>query len=196
MERKTLAQAIANLPAQSPLRVIIGAGDQCWDGWIATGRAALDLTRGADWAVFDTQPADAFLCEHVFEHLTLAEAHKAAAHIIAALKPGGWVRIAVPDGNFPNAEYQKMVQVGGPGPSDHPAADHKVVFTLETLAPVFEQAGFQVDPLEHCDSQGRFHFHQWDWAEGPIYRSLRSDHRNSRDQLGFVSLILDAKKPA
>lgn len=195
MESETLSGRLAKTPPDQPVRVIIGAGDQAWDGWIATGRDDLDLTRPGDWAVFDARPADAFLCEHVFEHLTMSQARAAAKHIIGALVPGGRLRVAVPDGRFPDADYQRMVRVGGPGPADHPAADHKTVFTLDTLSQVLDSAGFVIDPLEYCDTAGRLHYHQWDWADGPIYRSLLSDHRNSADHLGFVSLIVDAFKP-
>ncbi|WP_027483525.1 hypothetical protein [Deinococcus pimensis] len=60
---------------------------------------------------------------------------------------------------------------------------------------VFETAGFEVDLLEYCDEAGRFHDHGWDVTTGPIYRSLLLDHRNRDGKLGFVSLILDARRP-
>ena len=112
------------------------------------------------------------------------------------LKPGGFLRCAVPDANFRDPEYQAAVQVGGPGPADHPAADHKIVFDYRLLGEVFASAGFDVDLLEYCDESGRFHYNQWALASGPIYRSLRMDHRNRDGRLGFVSLILDARKPS
>jgi len=101
----------------------------------------------------------------------------------------------VPDANFPDPEYQRTVQVGGPGPPDHPAADHKVVYDFRRFAALFSGAGFEVDLLEFCDEAGRFHYHGWDVATGPVYRSLLLDHRNRDGRLGFVSLILDARKP-
>lgn len=88
-----------------------------------------------------------------------------------------------------------MVQIGGPGPADHPAADHKTVYDHERLSEVLEAAGFEIDLLEYCDRAGRFHYHGWDPASGPIYRSLMLDHRNRDGRLGFVSLIVDAKRP-
>jgi hypothetical protein len=76
-----------------------------------------------------------------------------------------------------------MIQIGGPGPSDHPAADHKFVHTYRTFVPIFEEAGFIVDLLEYCDENGRFHYHQWDQKTGPIYRSLviRSSEQRRRN---------------
>lgn len=102
--------------------------------------------------------------------------------------------MAVPDANFPDAEYQKTVQVGGPGPANHPAADHQMVYDYRLFQSIFEEAGFKVELLEYCDEQGRFHYHGWDMATGPIYRSLLGDHRNRGDKLGFVSIMLEARK--
>jgi predicted SAM-dependent methyltransferase len=59
------------LSDSEPLKVIIGAGDQRWPGWVATQKEQLDLLKPADWEkAFERRPADAFLCEHVWEHLT------------------------------------------------------------------------------------------------------------------------------
>jgi len=185
-----------NHPAGEPLRIILGAGEQRYPGWIATQQADLDLLDPGGWAAsFGERRADAFLCEHVWEHMTEAEGRAAAALCFAYLKPGGYLRCAVPDAHFPDAEYQRTVQIGGPGPSDHPAADHKIVYTAELFADVFRGAGFAVDLLEYCDPAGRFHYHQWDPARGQIYRSLRVDHRNRDGALKSVSIIVDAVKP-
>lgn len=185
------------IATRTPLRIIIGAGEQKWVGWVPTHQDQLDLLKPEDWALrFQTRLADAFLCEHVWEHLTEAEGRNAACLCYRYLKPGGYLRCAVPDAYFPNSEYQHIVQVGGPGPKDHPAADHKMVYDYKLLSDVFEVAGFKVDLLEYCDEKGRFHYNQWSPEDGPIYRSLRSDHRNANGQLGFVSLIIDAHKLA
>lgn len=88
------------------------------------------------------------------------------------------------------------MQVGVPGPTGHPAADHRIVYEYQLFSDVFVRAGFDVDLLEYCDASGRFHYDQWSLASGPIYRSLLMDHRNRAGRLGFVSLIVDAKKPS
>lgn len=184
-------------PVPDPsLRIILGAGAQRWPGWSATQREDLDLLLPATWEAFlGERRADALLCEHVWEHLTEDEGRAAATICYRFLKPGGLLRCAVPDANFPDADYQRAARPGGPGPADHPAADHKIVYDHRRFAAVFADAGFTVDLLEWCDESGRFHFNYWDPADGPIYRSLRSDHRNADGKLGFVSLILDAHKP-
>jgi len=187
---------IQSTPFDQPLKIIIGAGEQRYDGWIATQKEDLDLVDPAMWAqIFGERQVDAFLCEHVWEHLTEEEGYLAAELCYHYLKPGGYLRCAVPDGYFPNEAYQRVIQVGGPGSVDHPAADHKIVYTYERFCAVFTAAGFEVDLLEYCDANGRFHYNHWNPQAGMIYRSLRFDHRNRHGELNSVSLLLDAIKP-
>ena len=178
------------------LRVILGAGNTAQEGWISTQEHDLNLLNWNDFErKFGRESVDAFLSEHVWEHMTEEQGRTAAANCFAALKPGGYIRCAVPDANFRNAAYQQMVQVGGPGPSDHPAASHKIVYSASQLADVFEAAGFEVTLLEYCDNNGDFHFNWWNPDDGKIGRSYRFDTRNSPEALGMVSIILDARKP-
>ncbi len=48
-----------------------------------------------------------------------------------------------------NEDYQHIVQVGGPGPKDHPASGHKIVHTYKTLTKMFAEAGFTISLLEY-----------------------------------------------
>jgi len=110
-----------------PLWVIIGAGEQRYDGWVPTHQDELDLASADSFETFfGDRLAAGMLCEHVWEHLDPAEANVAARNCFRFLLPGARLRVAVPDRLFPDEEYQQMVQVGGPGPVDHPAAGHKV----------------------------------------------------------------------
>ncbi len=183
---------LRRLSTFDPLRIIIGAGNQAWPGWIATQGDELNLLRRDQWeAMFGDRRIDALLCEHVWEHLTEFEGRAAAKLCYDFLRPGGYLRCAVPDANFRNEAHQRAVQVGGLGL----AADHKIVYDYRLFSDVFTSVGFVVALLEYCDEGGRFHFNYWDPADGPIDRSLRSDTRNRDGKLGFMSLILDAKKP-
>ncbi|TCM96590.1 putative SAM-dependent methyltransferase [Paenibacillus sp. BK033] len=178
------------------IRVVIGAGDYKNNPeWIQTQESDLDLLQRDQWAGrFKANTISAILAEHVWEHLDFNEGIEAAKICFEFLKPGGYVRCAVPDGYFPNEEYQRGVQIGGPGPADHPAASHKIVHTYKTLYSMFETAGFKVHLLEYCDENGIFHYNEWSEKKGLIYRSRRFDHRNKDGKLGFVSLIVDAVK--
>ena len=177
-------------------RIIVGASSQTYPGWRQTQRDELDLTRATDWAaIVPPGGLAAILMEHVWEHLSPGEAAVAATNCNVALRPGGYVRCAVPDGLFPDPDHQRTVRVGGPGPADHPAASHRVVYTWRTLPPVFTAAGFAVRLLEWWDDDGHFHAIPWDEADGFVYRSARFDHRNRAGQLGFTSLIINAIRP-
>lgn len=179
------------------LKLVIGAGEHDNNpGWEQTQEKDLNLLLRKDWAnKFSPNTLEAILAEHVWEHLTYEQGVQAAEICFEFLQPGGYIRCAVPDGYFPDESYQKMVQAGGPGPKDHPAASHKILHNYQTISSMFEEAGFKVDLLEYCDENGKFHYHQWDEKQGFIYRSKRFDHRNRGGNLGFVSLIVDATKP-
>lgn len=178
------------------MKIIIGAGETSYDGWISTQEKDLNLLSTSDWdKISPLESIDAMLAEHVWEHLTYEEGVEAAKNCFNRLKPGGYIRCAVPDKNFRNEWYQNMVQVGGPGPKDHAAASHKIVYDYKTLKTAFESAGFQVTLLEYCDENGDFHYSYWNEKDGRIGRSFRFDTRNSLEKLGMVSIIIDAKKP-
>jgi predicted SAM-dependent methyltransferase len=179
------------------IRVVVGAGGiNNNEGWIHTQEEELNLLNKDHWnRRFSPESISAILAEHVWEHLTYEEGVQAAENCYEFLKPGGYIRCAVPDALFPNEEYQNTVKIGGPGPKDHPAASHKIVHSYKTLKAMFETAGFQVQLLEYCDENGEFHYNHWDERKGFIYRSKRFDHRNQNGRLGFVSLIVDAIKP-
>ena len=179
------------------VKVVVGAGEHNNNpGWFQTQESELNLLRREDWEnTFSPNSLEAILAEHVWEHLTYEEGVQAAKTCFDFLKPNGYVRCAVPDGLFPDADYQINVQVEGPGPKDHPAASHKIVHNYKTITSMFTEAGFEVTLLEYCDEKGEFHYNDWDDNKGFIYRSKRFDHRNQSGQLGFVSLIIDAIKP-
>lgn len=186
---------IGAIPIDQPIKLIVGASSQNYPGWVQTQETELNLLNKADWELsFRNREIDVILSEHVWEHLTFEEGIEAAKLCYEFLRPGGYIRCAVPDAFFKNEEYQRIVQVGGPGPANHPAASHKIVHNHVSLVRMFESAGFKVRLLEYCDEQGDFHFNYWDPEGGFIYRSLRFDHRNKEGKLGFVSLIVDAFK--
>lgn len=184
------------MKTQEGLKVVVGSGEYNNNpDWLQTQETELNLLRRADWEKrFSPNSLEAILGEHVWEHLDYKEGSEAAKICFEFLKPGGYIRCAVPDAFFPDEDYQSGVQVGGPGPEDHPAASHKIVHNYKTITSMFEEAGFHVKLLEYSDVNGHFHYKEWDEKQGFIYRSKRFDHRNKNGNLGFVSLIVDAVK--
>ncbi len=123
---------LGDISSAEPVKIIIGASSQEYPGWIQTQEEELNLLRRSDWIhFFGERKIDAILAEHVWEHLTYEEGVEAAGICYDFLKPGGYIRCAVPDRLFRNEWYQNMVQIGGPGPKDHPAATIKLCTTTE-----------------------------------------------------------------
>jgi predicted SAM-dependent methyltransferase len=190
------ARAWRSRPASSlgaARRIILGAGETAHPRWTATEQAQLDVTRREDFARH-WQPGsrDAFLAEHVWEHLTGEQARRALAHCYEFLRPGGYLRIAVPDGLHPDPAYREWVRPGGNGPG---ADDHRVLYDHRSLRALLEEAGFRVRLLEYWTEQGEFRRRRWSAADGPVRRSSRYDPRNQGGVLRYTSLIADAFKP-
>jgi predicted SAM-dependent methyltransferase len=176
-----------------PLRIVLGASSTFDPGWIPTEIGALNILHPKDWErFFQPDSIDAMLAEHVWEHLTEAEGLAGAELCRKYLRPGGYLRIAVPDGWHPNPEYISWVKVGGTGAG---ASDHKVLYTCRSLKELLERAGFEVRLYEYFDEQGKFHFQEWSPGEGKIHRSKRFDKRNRNGALNYTSIVADAVKP-
>ena len=179
--------------SQAKVRIIVGAAGDRYEGWIATDKDMLDLLRDADWAYyFESKPVDAILAEHVWEHLDCSALILAAQNCFTYLKPGGYIRVAVPDGLHPDEEYIDYVKPGGWGVGSD---DHHVLYTYRTLEAVFALVGFETTLLEYFDERGTFHFQEWSPTDGMIERSSRYDRRNRTRELAYTSIILDARKP-
>ncbi|MGF1578532.1 MAG: hypothetical protein ACFCD0_04130 [Gemmataceae bacterium] len=191
--RVDLAETRKALKHATQKRIVIGASGLYDPGWIPTEIGVLNVLKKSDWnECFARNSIDALLAEHVWEHLTLDEGRLAAQHCYSYLRPGGNLRVAVPDGNHPDPEYIENVRVGGTGPGAH---DHKVLYTYRAFEGLFEEAGFEVTLLEYFDEQGTFHYTNWDTTNGTILRSHKLDERNTDGVLNYTSLILDARKP-
>jgi predicted SAM-dependent methyltransferase len=174
-------------------RILIGAGSTKQEGWFSTDQHTLDLGQRAQFRRYwSPGTRTAFCAEHVWEHLDEATAKAATANCFEFLRSGGTLRIAVPDGLHPSAEYREHVRPGGSGPG---ADDHKILHTHATLVPLLAAAGFRVRLLEWWDEQGAFHAEPWSAEQGHILRSAKHDRRNHDGQLRYTSLIVDGIKP-
>jgi predicted SAM-dependent methyltransferase len=176
--------------SSTPLSVLIGGGQTSYEGWIFTDRDFLDITNPRDWSnLFEPNSIDRLLCEHVLEHLSVPECMTALAECYRYLKPGGLMRVAVPDGYRRDPAY---VAEASP-PND----GHKVFYNVDTLPPLLVSAGFSVTPLEYFDESEQFHARSWDESDGLVTRSVRFDRQKDflRGDLYYTSLIVDARKP-
>ena len=76
---------------------------------------------------------------------------KALSNIYKYLMPNGTIRIAVPDGNNPNEEYIRNVEISGIGAD---AEDHKQLIKYEQLHDEMKRIGFKVTFKEGYDKNG------------------------------------------
>ena len=176
------------------LKVVVGSGGIYSKGWIPTGLETIDASKEITWnKFFNKNSLEAILGEHIWEHLTLEESATATKICFEFLKPGGYCRIAVPDGLHPDPIYLRGV--GPIGPNEQ----HKVMYDFESIKEIFESVGFKVSYLEYYDKDGVFHKTNWDPNKGMIHRSVR--YRNVHKDVSclgldnYTSLIIDAIKP-
>jgi predicted SAM-dependent methyltransferase len=182
-----------NVYFQHANKIIIGSAGISRPGWLATDKDTLDIVdRKSFLRYWEPGSIDTFMAEHVWEHLTEEEAIHANANCYEFLRPGGRLRIAVPDGFHPNPVYIDYVRPGGTGAG---ADDHKVLYNYQSLNEQLEKQGFSVNLLEYWDELGQFHFKEWTSEDGHIVRSKRYDPRNQDGSLTYTSLIVDAVKP-
>ncbi len=195
MRRRAIRQGLRDFPEK---KFIVGANTTSFEGWIATDKDILDMLDEKNWRDYlEPNSLDAILAEHVWEHLSPEDAVVAARNCFRFLKPGGYLRVAVPDGLHPDPDYIEWVRTGGRGPGSD---DHKVLYTYDTFRELFTSAGFDVSLCEYYDERGKFHATDWNPADGMIQRSLRFDkitfdRSKSGMDFDFTSIILDAKKP-
>lgn len=181
------------LSRSSAPKIVVGTSGIYEPGWIPTDIEYLNMLREEDWRRFFPEASiSAILAEHVWEHLTPEQGLLAAQNCRRFLRPGGYLRLAVPDGGNPDPNYLDQVKVNGSGSGAH---DHKVLYTAATLSHLLQRAGFAVTLLEHFDADGTFHHRDWSPRDGMIHRSRRFDERNQNGRLAYTSLIIDAFKP-
>ena len=187
---KQVSDAIAN---NQPLKLQVGSSGLKQNGWISSEQGFLNLLHPSDWLqYFNYDSLDSVLAEHVWEHLAETEATTAAKTVFKFLKPGGHLRIAVPDGFHPDKNYIDAVKPGGSGSG---AFDHKILYTYRSLANVFVQCGYSVDILECFDENRVFLTKAWQTSDGFVHRSKNHDTRNTKGSLNYTSIIIDAIKP-
>lgn len=184
-----LRQRLSRSPAP---KIVVGTSGIFEPGWIPTDIEYLNMLREDDWRRFFPEASiSAILAEHVWEHLTVEQGLQAARNCHRFLKPGGYLRLAVPDGGNPDPHYLEQVKVNGSGSGAH---DHKVLYTAATLSQLLERAGFAVTLLEYFDAEGSFQYRDWSPDDGMIHRSRRFEERNQHGRLAYTSLIIDACK--
>jgi predicted SAM-dependent methyltransferase len=180
-----------------PLRVLVGAGGTKFNGWVSTDFQTVNLLiKPSVGHIFDIGSVDTVLAEHVFEHFDHIQAVTALESIHCILRPGGRVRIAVPDALFLRRDYIPLVfgAFGVKMQPGHGYPGHHSAWTYKSLSAALELTGFEVRLLEYWDDESKFHQAAWSVDDGFISRSANNDRRNHQGELGYTSLIVDGIK--
>jgi predicted SAM-dependent methyltransferase len=178
-----------------PIKLIVGAGGVVEPGWRSLEQEELDVTRPQQWFHhFVPSTVDAVFAEHVWEHLEPAEAELATHNAFFFLKPGGLLRLAVPDGLHPSPDYINWVRPGGVW---NPR-DHKILFDYRSLSALLSAAGFEVRVREFWGETGAFYSELYNQTEGIVRRcAWGSESAAISLAVGarYTSLVIDAIKP-
>ncbi|HVD25145.1 MAG TPA: methyltransferase domain-containing protein [Gaiellaceae bacterium] len=137
----------AELAGAGAVRLHLGSGPVRKDGWVNIDLVGDDVD--LSWNILKPLPfsdgsVDAIFHEHVLEHLSIEDGYGLARESYRLLRPGGVLRIGVPDCGTPD--------VGWP---DAPTrllalheffaeAGHQTMYDAETLGLLLRAAGFQV----------------------------------------------------
>jgi predicted SAM-dependent methyltransferase len=203
------AQLLSFVANNAPIRVALGeVHTQTRKGWVCTTQSMLDATSPAHFQrLLGSLQADAFVAEHVWEHMTVAEGLAAASLCFKHLRPGGRLRLAVPDG-LRQMQCARASKDDGHGVSTLACNSstkalfkeiedgHLVQYTPQLLHALLLSAGFEVVvPLEYHDAQSAWQ--SVPWAAGDYGRIARARF-NASSELPTgrsVSIVFDAIKP-
>ena len=181
-----------NIIQNKDIKIILGAGNTKYYGWLSTNEENINLTEEKSFErILGTKLVNNFLAEHVFEHLTLEQGKIATINCCKYLKKGGVLRIAVPDGFFPSKEYINFVKPGGHGQG---AYDHKILYNYMTIRNIFDEKKFTLNFIEYFDENEKFNEKTLTKENGYIIRSRYNDTRNYNNLINYTSLIVDAVK--
>jgi predicted SAM-dependent methyltransferase len=138
--QRRFKQAVA---AARPVRVNVGGAGHPLDGWINTdvhwrARHYLDLAK--PWPV-PAGSIDAIYGDNVIEHLPLEVGRAALRHALVALRPGGAIRLATPDGERTARAYLDDPVLTAAHLDRHRRAGYAVAHPIDLLRVTFAEAG-------------------------------------------------------
>lgn len=127
-----------------PLRLNIGGGDLELDGFVNVDRKHGQEAYPLD---YPENGVDEIRASHLLEHFSYAKVPEVLAHWVSRLKPGGRIRIAVPDFQWIAKQYLAgtpfPVQAFTMGSQDNEDNYHKAVFDREALTEAMINVGLE-----------------------------------------------------
>ncbi len=135
-------------PGPFPIRLNIGAGDTVIEGF-----TAIDRKLGTEAFPLDylDDSVEEIRASHILEHFSFGDASKALEEWHRVLKPGGRLRVAVPDFDKIDKADPKwpFYLMGG---QTHEDNFHRSVWDRDRLGAVMEAAGFDSVELWQSDN--------------------------------------------
>lgn len=166
-----------------PIRLNLGGYGDCHPAEHYEGFVAVDLIETSEWTVAHdlTQPfplpdgsVTQILSEHCLEHLPEDQLPRLLDECHRVLRPGGWMRFAVPDYGAPrNARFRER----GHDPGH---LDHLNFPTYESLLAVVARSAFEKAEFHQYWSGGTFVDSSIEYDRGWVKRTKDNDHRNRR----------------
>ncbi|HEV7231455.1 MAG TPA: hypothetical protein VGO45_09015 [Bacteroidia bacterium] len=190
--RRTISQEIKRiLQEKKPLKIILGASETGYDGWIATDLPHFDASKTEDWDYFFSKKSiDNLLAEHVYEHLTLEQTKKSFLLLKEYLKPGAVFRIAVPDGYHDSPAYIDYVK---PGTEHAGWLNHQVLWNRDLLAKMADDCGFEATFLQYYTRDHQLIDIYKDDENGIIMRTSEKYKTIIEYSFPYTSLIADLR---
>jgi predicted SAM-dependent methyltransferase len=209
--RKVSADAAAKRILDRPLNIYLGSSGLKLTGFIDYSHDLFDITSSGDYAKWlCLESVDAFLTEHTFEHIETAHHRHAFQLMSKYLKPGGFIRTAVP--LYPKHHVRHHIDI---------EYGHVAFHTKQSLISMLRGIGFvNITALEYLDEDTQsLCTTTYDACKGRVMRSLKHDKRNINllnsiwpslnkssynelgdnciplKRVGAASLIVDAYKP-
>lgn len=132
----------ARLAAGEPLTISVGGGKADYPGWIKTDinwptDHYLDLL--APWPVPPGSVSRIF-ADNVIEHFTIRQGREVLRHALAALQPGGGIRLATPDVERTARAYLDDTEIGRRHLERHRQAGFDVHYPVDLLRVTFAEA--------------------------------------------------------
>jgi predicted SAM-dependent methyltransferase len=165
----------ARLAERSPLLLHIGCGTIYKDGWVNVDLAGtrVDLPWDlADPLPFPPGSVDAIFHEHLLEHLTYAQGVELHRRCLQLLRPGGVLRIGVPDAGAALQAYAM---------GDHGEAGHWPTAMARVASLTYDsghQSIYDAETLElSCMAAGFIRAAQRDFGEGELQPNADSAER-------------------
>lgn len=154
------------------LKIIIGAANTKYHGWISTNVSQLDITNEEDFEYyFKPNLIDCLLLEHVVEHIDYDSFFNFLKISKRYLRYRGTIRIAVPDANHPSQYVRELTGINGTEPG---ADDHKFFYVVDDFEKIAFELGYTIDKLEYFDKNGQFKTSNYDFNNGYISRCSRN----------------------